>query len=56
MIYRRAEELGEVDKLLEIVEPQHWSKSVRPRRLEIEPIDLMEELKGTKKVIEHLGV
>jgi len=56
MIYKRAEELGEVDKLLEIVEPQHWSKAVRPRRLEIEPIDLMEELKGTKKVIEHLGV
>jgi len=56
MIYRKAEELGEADKLLEIIEPHQWSKAVRPRRLEVEPIDLMEELKGTKKVIEHLGV
>jgi hypothetical protein len=56
MIYRRAEELNEVDKLLGIVEPHHWSKAVRPRKLEVEPIDLMEELKGTKKVIEGLGV
>jgi len=56
MIYRRAEKLSQVDKFLEIVEPHHWSKAVRPRRLEVEPIDLMEELKGTKKVIEQLGV
>jgi len=56
MIYRRAEELNQVDKLLGIVEPHHWSKAVRPRKLEVEPVDLMEELKGTKKVIEGLGV
>jgi len=56
MIYRRAEELSQVDKLLEIVAPHQWSKAVRPRRLEVEPIDLMEELKGTKRVIEQLGV
>ncbi len=56
MIYRRAEELNEVDKLLGIVEPHHWSKAVRPRKLEVEPVDLMEELKGTKKVIEGLGL
>jgi len=56
MIYRRAEKLSQVDKLLEILEPHDWSKAVRPRKLEVEPIDLMEELKGTKKVIEALGL
>jgi len=55
-IYRRAEELNELEKLLEIVEPHHWSKAVRPRTLEVEPIDLMENLRETKKVIEGLGL
>jgi hypothetical protein len=56
MIYRRLEKLGGLDELLEINEPHDWSKAVRPRILEVEPIDLMEELKGTKKVIEALGL
>ncbi len=56
MIYRRLEKLGQPSELEEIVQPHDWSKQVRPRRLEVEPIDLLEELKGTKKVIEHLGV
>jgi len=56
MIYRRLEKLGGLDELLEINEPHDWSEAVRPRKLEVEPIDLMEELKGTKKVIEALGL
>ena len=47
MIYR---------KLEEIAEPYDWSEQVRPCMLEVEPIDLMEKLKETKMVIEHLGV
>lgn len=43
-------------KLEEIAEPHDWSEQVRPRMLEVEPIDLVEKLKETKKVIEHLGV
>ena len=56
MIYRRLEKLGELDKFLKTNEPHDWSKAVRPRRLEVEPIDLMEKLKETKKVIESLGL
>jgi len=56
MIYERAEQLGELDKLLKMIEPHHWSKAVRPRSLEVEPLELLEELKGTKKAIESLGV
>jgi hypothetical protein len=56
MIYKRAVELGELDQLLDIIEPHHWSKKVHPRSLTVEPIDLMEELKGTKRVIEALGL
>lgn len=56
MIYRRLEKLGQLSEVEEIVEPHDWSKQVRPRMLEVEPIDLMEKLKETKKVIEQLGV
>lgn len=56
MIYRRLEKLGAPDELLEIAAPHDWSKAVRPRKLEVEPIDLMEKLKETKKVIEGLGL
>jgi hypothetical protein len=56
MIYKRAEQLGELDRLLKMIEPHHWSKAVRPRSLEVEPLELLEELKGTKKAIESLGV
>ena len=47
MIYR---------KLEEIAESHDWSEQVKPRMLKVEPIDLMEKLKETKMVIEHLGV
>jgi hypothetical protein len=56
MIYRRLEKLGALDELVEISAPHDWSKAVRPRTLEVEPIDLMEKLKETKKVIEALGL
>jgi hypothetical protein len=56
MIYRSLEKLSQLSELEEIVEPHDWSKQVGPRILEVEPIDLMEKLKETKKVIEHLGV
>jgi hypothetical protein len=56
MIYKRLEKLGQLEDLMPIMAAHDWSKAVRPRRLEVEPIDLMEELKGTKKVIESLGL
>ncbi|MCD6390992.1 MAG: methylenetetrahydrofolate reductase C-terminal domain-containing protein [Dehalococcoidia bacterium] len=56
MIYRRLKELGELDDLSKIQEPHDWSKAVRPRSLEVEAIDLLQELKGTKKALEALGV
>lgn len=55
-IYRRLEKLGQLDELDILSPPHDWSKAVRPRSLEVEPIDLLEELRGTKKVIESLGV
>jgi len=55
-IYRRFEKLGQTDKYLEILEPHDWSKQLRPRTRDIEAIDLHEELAGTKKVIESLGI
>ncbi|MEA2074135.1 MAG: methylenetetrahydrofolate reductase C-terminal domain-containing protein [Euryarchaeota archaeon] len=56
-IYKRFEKFGELDKLLEIREPHDWSKTARPRKLlGVEPLDLMEELRGTKKAMEGLGV
>ncbi len=56
MIYRRLQALGELGDLSTIQEPHDWSKAVRPRSLEVEAIDLLQELKGTKKVLEALGV
>jgi hypothetical protein len=56
MIYKRLEKLSQLSELEEIIEPHNWSKAVRSRRLEVEPIDLMEKLKETKKAIGHLGV
>jgi hypothetical protein len=56
MIYRRLEKLGTPDELVEIRAPHDWSKAVRPRTLEVEPIDLMEKLKETKRAIEGLGL
>lgn len=56
MIYRRLKRLEKLDELLQIREPHDWGKAVRPRRVEVEPIDLMEKLGETKKVIEQLGV
>lgn len=56
MIYRRLGKLGAQDELVEIKAPHDWSKATRPRTLEVEPIDLMEKLKETKKVIEGLGL
>lgn len=55
MIYRRLKRLEKLDELLQIREPHDWGKAVRPRRVEVEPIDLMEKLGETKKVIEQLG-
>jgi len=56
MIYRRLEKLAALDELVEISAPHDWSKAVRPRMLEVEPIDLMEKLRETKKAIEALGI
>jgi hypothetical protein len=38
------------------LEPHTWSKQTRPRRIQVEPIKLEEELAGTKKLIESLGI
>jgi len=55
-IYRRRDRLNESGDFARILEPHDWSKQVRPRTLEVEPIDLPKELAGTKKVIESLGI
>ena len=55
-IYRRWQKLGEADKLTKILEPHDWSKQTRPRRRQVEAIDLHKELAGTKKLIESLGI
>ena len=55
-IYRRMEKLGELQKYSEILKPHNWSKQTRPRRVKAEPLKLEEELAGTKKVIESLGI
>ena len=56
LIYKRLKETGEIEKIKRINEPHKWSKATRPRKLEVEPIDLHEKLKETKKVIESLGI
>lgn len=55
-IYERLEKLGQLESYSEILSPHDWSKQTRPRTRKIEPIDLHEELAGTKKVIESLGI
>lgn len=56
-IYNRLEKFGKLDELLETREPHDWSKQARPRSLSgVEALDLMEELRGTKKALESLGV
>ncbi len=39
-IYRRLKELGELEKMNEILPPKDWGKARRPRELEVEPISL----------------
>ncbi len=39
-IYRRLETLGELDRLREIQPPKDWSKMTRPRRIEVQPLEL----------------
>ncbi len=56
LIYQRLKKLGELDKLLKINPPHNWRKTLRPRKLEVEPIDLHEKLKETKEVIQSLGI
>ena len=46
---KRLEKLGKVDLLLEMREPHDWSKAARPKREEVEPIDMMEELASSWK-------
>jgi len=56
LIYERLKKLGDLDTMLKALEPHDWSKVSRPRRLEVEPINLTEKLKETKKAIESLGI
>jgi len=56
LIYKRLEKLGEIKELYRINPPHNWKKAVMPRKIEVEPIDLMEKLKETKKAIESLGI
>jgi len=39
-IYRRLKALGELDRLREIRPPKDWSEMTRPRRVEVEPLEL----------------
>jgi len=56
LIYERLKAMGRLDEMTRTLAPHDWSKAVRPRKLEVEPIDLMQKLGETKKVIESLGV
>jgi hypothetical protein len=40
LIYKRLKELGELDKMREILPTKDWSKMQRPRELEVEPLSL----------------
>ncbi len=40
LIYERMEKLGEIDKLKKPRPPHDWSKVLRPRKLEVEPLIL----------------
>ena len=39
-IYERLKALGILDKMKEIVGPKDWSKMTRPRKIEVEPLEL----------------
>ena len=39
-IYERLKALGIVEKMNEVVGPKDWSKMVRPREIEVEPLEL----------------
>ena len=56
LIYKRLKEIGEIEEIKRINGPHKWSKAIRPRKLEVEPINLHEKLRETKKVIESLGI
>ncbi|HEX68131.1 MAG TPA: 5,10-methylenetetrahydrofolate reductase [bacterium] len=56
LIYERLKKLGKLSLLKKIHPPHNWEKALRPRKLEVEPIDLLEKLKETKKVIQSLGI
>ena len=56
LIYERLKNLGKLSLLKKIHPPHNWEKALRPRKLEVEPIDLLEKLKETKKVIQSLGI
>jgi len=56
LIYKRLEKINELDKLSRMMEPKDWSKMTRPRKLEVEPLDLMEKLRELKKVLEEMKV
>ena len=55
-IYEREKKLGQLDKLTDIKDAHDWSKAIRPRKLEVEPINLQEKLFETKKAIEGMGI
>lgn len=55
-IYERVGRLKRLEEFTENMEPHDWSKQTRPRQVEKEPIDVMEELAGTKKAIESMGL
>jgi len=40
MIYERLKALGVVEKMKEIAGPKDWGKATRPRRIEVEPLEL----------------
>lgn len=56
LIYERLRKMEKLAQMHKTIEPHDWSKSLRPRKLTVQPIDLKEKLKETKKVIEALGV
>ncbi|MCD6408113.1 methylenetetrahydrofolate reductase C-terminal domain-containing protein [bacterium] len=56
LIYKRLKEIGKVEEIKRINEPHNWNKTVRPRKLKVEPINLHEKLKETREVIESLGI
>ena len=39
LIYRRLKELGELERMKEIMGPKDWSKLTRPRKVEVAPLE-----------------